>query len=405
MTDIMERETELLITYTDPEEGFKGYLAIDSLTHRIAAGGFRVQKGLTARHVTRLARNMTLKQRITGLRVDGAKSGIDYDPASPGKEEAIRRFLRAIRPYILERYSMGPDLNVKLKELDSITKGLSIPSVKMAIASAQGIEMPEFLRRYRLLNEGIDGMTLGQVRAGYGVAAAVLVVLKSIGIPPNEARITIQGFGSVGSSTALSLHRSGVSIVAISDEEKCLLCQTGLDIDSLLSQRQKEMLPTHASVFWKEVPQDEIYHVQADVIVSAAIENAIDERQATSLPVKAVVTGANLGVSVEAEKVLYQRSILVVPDFVAGCGGSLSMDGLFGPKEIPTPMDVLNHIENRIRQIVQQIIRLSKVEEKIPREVALAICAEATEYPDALPYGRLEDVLSTNAGKKGKPYV
>jgi len=73
MTNIMDRETGLLITYTDPEEGFKGYLAIDSLTHRIAAGGFRVQKGLTARHVARMARNMTLKQRIAGLRVDGAK--------------------------------------------------------------------------------------------------------------------------------------------------------------------------------------------------------------------------------------------------------------------------------------------------------------------------------------------
>ena len=107
----MKKKPELTVEYTDPLEGFKGWLVIDSLTHRMAAGGMRVQRGLSREVVEDLAATMTLKMRIAGIRADGAKCGIDYDPASPRKEEAMLRFIRAIRPYLLERYSMGPDLN------------------------------------------------------------------------------------------------------------------------------------------------------------------------------------------------------------------------------------------------------------------------------------------------------
>lgn len=107
MIDIHGNSPELLIEYTDPLEGFKGWLAIDRLAHKICAGGLRVQDGLTRECIVDLAATMTLKMRIAGIRADGAKSGIDYDPNSPGKHEALYRFIRAIRPFLLERYSMG----------------------------------------------------------------------------------------------------------------------------------------------------------------------------------------------------------------------------------------------------------------------------------------------------------
>lgn len=399
MINLTDRETVLLITYTDPEEGFTGYLCIDALAHRLAAGGFRVQKGLTAKHVVALARNMTLKQRVAGLLVDGAKSGIDYDPASLGKQEAIRRFLRAIRPYLLERYSMGPDLNTTLQELDSLAKGLGVPSVKVAIARAQGLKMPDFLRRYRTLDEKVEGMTLGKVRAGHGLATAVLTVLEFLGIPPDSARVTVQGFGSLGSSTAFSLAKTGVRVVAISDEEKCLLCEKGLEVGHLFHETSAGLLPRAYSALWKCAPREEIYRIPADVMIPAAIENAVDERVAASLPVKAVVTGANFGVTVEAEKVLYQRGILVVPDFVAGCGGSLSMEGLFGPRKPPTARQVLDHVENRMRQIVSELLKRCEEEKKSPREIALRLCKE-TKAHDAPPYGRFIELE-----KKEKSYV
>ncbi|MCI5224259.1 MAG: hypothetical protein D3924_16700, partial [Candidatus Electrothrix sp. AR4] len=147
MTTNKTEESELIVEYTDPIEGFKGWLVIDSMTHRLAAGGLRVQRGLTCECVQRLAATMTLKMRIAGIRADGAKSGIDYDPASPGKHEALFRFIRAIKPYLQQRYSMGPDLNTTMPELDAVCRRLGISSIKTAVARNQYLDDTAFAQR------------------------------------------------------------------------------------------------------------------------------------------------------------------------------------------------------------------------------------------------------------------
>ena len=393
MINIMERKTELLVTYTDPYEYFQGFLAIDCLTHSIAAGGFRVQKGLTADHICKMAKNMTLKQRIAGLRVDGATSGIDYDPGLPGKHAAIKRFFNAIRPYILTRYSMGPDMNTKLPEIGSVASELDIPSVKMAIAKAQGLELNDFLNRYKILGEEIDGFTLGNRRSGHGVAMACLAALRVLGIAPDEARIAIQGFGSLGAACAFSLFRAGVRIVAISDVQHALICGGNgcLDIEKILKQRQTDTLIGFDAQpdGCRFADRDEIFNIHCDIFIPAAVENSIMADRAVKMEVKAVVEGANLPVSMEAEKIFFDRHILVVPDFVAGAGGSISMDGLFGPKEPPPPRNVLDHIKRRMDTLVETVNQKSRAENKTPREVALDICSQTPDNLDFPPYGGL----------------
>ena len=164
----------IVVEYTDQMEGFRGWLAIDRQVHRLSAGGMRVQPGLTREHLVEMARNMTRKMRIADLRVDGAKCGIDYDPTSPGKAAAVKRFLSAIRPFVETVYSMGPDLNIDMNELQSAARDLGIPSVKMAIARAQGWDLDYFLERSQVLEREIEGLSLSRLRAGYGVAAAAL---------------------------------------------------------------------------------------------------------------------------------------------------------------------------------------------------------------------------------------
>ena len=93
--------------------------------------------------------------------------------------------------------------------------------------------------------------------------------------------------------------------------------------------------------------------------------------------------------STEAEKLLHSRGIITIPDFIAGCGGSLSMDGLFGPESHPSVQDVLDHVENRMRFIVKKVLERSRQESITPREAALSICSEAPIYPEAKPYGPL----------------
>ncbi|MDY6987461.1 MAG: Glu/Leu/Phe/Val dehydrogenase dimerization domain-containing protein [Thermodesulfobacteriota bacterium] len=392
MGDILGREPELVVEYTDPLEGFKGWLAIDALSHKLCAGGLRVQKGLTRDCVVSLARNMTLKMRIAGIRADGAKSGIDYDPHSPGKTGALHRFIRSIRPLILERYSMGPDLNVKLKELDSIAKKLDIPSVKVAIAKAQGFDLPYFLERYGLLGEPVEYATVGRLRSGFGLAAACMGVLEFLGIPNEEATVAIQGFGGLGGAAAYSLQKAGVKVIGIADEEKSLVCNNehALDIKALVEHSVDGLIPNG----WKNGGQlddrSRIFDVECDVFIPAAIENAIVQDNARTISTKAIVPGANLAVTEEAERLLNDRGIITIPDFMAGCGGSMSMKALFGPKSHPTVSDVLDGLAEGMHGMVKKVLERSQKDGTTPREAALDLCSEAPIYPDAKPYGPSE---------------
>jgi len=393
--DILDKKPELIVEYTDPLEGFKGWAVIHSLSHKLCAGGVRVQKGLTLDCVRDLARNMTIKMRITGIRADGAKCGINYDPHSPGKKEAMYRFIRAIRPYVLERYSLGPDLNTTMCELDDIAERLSIPAVKMAIAKAQGFDLPSFLKRYRILKQPFGHATLGRVRAGFGLAAACQGVLEFLNIPPQEATVAIQGFGGLGSAAAYTLHEAGIKVIAIADEEKSLISTNNQSLDI------KAMLPSTTNCGSGFIPSSgingrygdpsEIYDVKCDVFIPAAIENVITADNADVLPIKAVVTGANLAVTQEAEKLLNDRGIIIIPDFVAGSGGSLSMDGLFGPEIEPSAQEVLTHVNKRMRRIVKKVIKRSQQDGVTTREAALRLCSEVPIYPEARPYGPMDE--------------
>ena len=393
--DILDKKPELIVEYTDPLEGFKGWAVIHSLSHKLCAGGVRVQKGLTLDCVRDLARNMTIKMRITGIRADGAKCGINYDPHSPGKKEAMFRFIRAIRPYVLERYSLGPDLNTTMCELDDIAERLSIPAVKMAIAKAQGFDLPSFLKRYSILKQPFGHATLGRVRAGFGLAAACQGVLEFLNIPPQEATVAIQGFGGLGSAAAYTLHEAGIKIIAIADEEKSLISTNNQSLDI------KAMLPSTTNCGSGFIPSSgingrygdpsQIYDVKCDVFIPAAIENVITVDNADVLPIKAVVTGANLAVTQEAEKILIDRGIIIIPDFVAGCGGSLSMDGLFGPEIEPSAQEVLTHVNKRMRRIVKKVIKRSQQDGVTTREAALRLCSEVPIYPEARPYGPMDE--------------
>lgn len=383
-----ERAPALVIEYTDPEEGFHGWLVRDTLRYGICAGGMRVQPGLTRERLAKMARNMTRKMRISGLRVDGAKCGIDYDPGAAGKHAAMARFMAAILPYIRSSYSMGPDLNVEMAELDAIGQQLGLDSVKMAVALAQGWDLSYYNTRYAILRQEIDGLPLGRIRVGFGVGVAALAVLAYLGIPYSRATVAVQGFGALAKAALYGLFQKGVRVVALADVEKCIIAEggQGLDINNLL-RREGTLLPTAIRGSGVRLaPREEIFTVPCDVLVPAAVENSITERVAAQLQVRAVVPGANLAVTAGAESLLARNGVLVLPDFLAGCGGSLAMDGLFGPKEQPAPAEILAHVEQRMAEMVRQVLSRSEAEHISPTLAALRICAE-TVPPPGRPYG------------------
>jgi glutamate dehydrogenase (NAD(P)+) len=389
----INKEPALVIEYTDRLEGFKGWLVVDTLNHKLCAGGMRVQQGLSRDHLRDMARNMTLKMQIGGLRVDGAKCGIDYDPLAPGKKAAVGRFLQAIKPYIRQYYSMGPDLNMDMAELEVICQGLGIPSPKMAIAHAQGWNLDYFLQRYEILHEKGNGYSVGRLRAGSGVAEAALSTLRFIGIPYNQASVAIQGFGLLGRAAAYFLQKAGVNIVAVSDVHKSLVSETGqaLDITRLL-QSKGPLLPNLE--YEKDVrvsAPTNIFTIPCDVLIPVAVENTITKEIASDLAVRAVVPGANLAVTAEAETLLNERGVVVLPDFVVGCGGSLSMEGLFGPVDHPEPSAVLDYVKHKMATLVTDILGRAKRENITPTTAALRYCSEVVVTDRQKPYGKIEN--------------
>src|SRR5262249_27624090 len=107
-----------ILEYTDPVKGNRGYLVYDRTDCRIAAGGCRMQPGVTAETFTDLAARMTLKQRVLGTGVDGAKCGIDYDPRSPDRLEVLTRFVGWLSGQLRHRFSMGCDMGTRFEELE-----------------------------------------------------------------------------------------------------------------------------------------------------------------------------------------------------------------------------------------------------------------------------------------------
>jgi glutamate dehydrogenase (NAD(P)+) len=392
------KQSELIVEYTDQLEGFKGWLVIDSLTHRMAAGGMRVQRGLTREVVQELAATMTLKMRIAGIRADGAKCGIDYDPTSPGKAEAMFRFIRAIKPYLLECYSMGPDLNTTMPELDAVCARLGIPSIKAVIAKCQGFTSAAFAERVQLLKQPVGHATLSRLRSGAGLAASCLAALEFLNIPLREATVVIQGFGGLAAGASYFLHQANVKIIGLADRERslCSINGTPLDMPALLAGAACKGLipPAQDAGKFQYGDKKDIYNLSCDVFIPAAIERAVDVHEAETMQVKAIVCGANLAVTDEAEQILHRRGILLIPDMVAGCGGSLSMEGLFGPDELPSVQDVLNHVDRKTRAIVKNLLQRSRQDNISQREAALRICAETPLYPDTRPYGSLAGRIS-----------
>lgn len=379
---------EVVVKYTDPVEGFRGWLVIDALTHRLCAGGLRVQKGLTRECITQLARNMTLKMRIAGIRADGAKSGIDYDPLSPGKDQALERFFRAIVPYMKDRYSVGPDLNTTMPELNAIAARFGLPSIKIAVARAQGFSDEEFASRTAILSLPVGQSTLASLRSGAGLAYACLGALDFLGIPCSRARVAIQGFGGLAGGAAWCLNQAGVKIVALSDRQKMLRAGDGeqLDIELLLSHSRSGLIPLvdDSGILGEN---SRIHEIDCDVFVPAAMEKTVLEEEASNMTARAVVCGANLAVTPEAEIILHERGIMLVPDMVAGCGGSLSMAGLFGPETPPSVQQVLDFVNENMRDMVSRVCSRSSMAGVSPREAALQLCEEALLLPGEKPYG------------------
>jgi glutamate dehydrogenase/leucine dehydrogenase len=340
---------------------------------------------------------MTLKQRVLGVHVDGAKCGIDIDPASPDKPAVLGRFIAFLGDELRTRFSMGPDMGTDWQELQGHARRAGLPSVKYAIRVAQGMDDAAFAQRMALLDQRSGQLPFSQLRAGHALGHAALAAAGIAGIPGRPS-VSLQGFGNLARGAAHALHREGASLVAVADEFGTVAGTPGLDVPAMLAQPPRT--PVTAMGAASAVP---LFDVPADVLVLAGPSDAVSVRRAATLPVGVVVVGANCGLREEAEEALYRRGVLVVPDFIGGIGGSASMETLFGPVSPPSLDDVLRDHGHLMRELVTDVADTARRTGTSPRRAALDIAAHTVTSHGDRPYGRCRYLVGHPARPQCQP--
>ncbi|GAB4483054.1 MAG: Glu/Leu/Phe/Val dehydrogenase [Thermodesulfovibrionales bacterium] len=342
-----------------PRTGMKAVVVVDNVALGPAIGGVRVSLSVTDSEVMRLARTMTLKNAVSGLAHGGGKAGIIADPKTADREQLFRTFGRLIRDFT--DYIPGPDMG---------SNEACMAWLRDETGRAVG------------LPEEIGGLPLDKVGAtGFGLAECADAAAGFAGISLKNARVAVQGFGSVGKAAARFLQQKGAVVVALSDTGGTIVNPDGLDVAGLIAL--KDAGKSVADGAGKRLGPDEIFGVPCEILVPAATPDVITRENASSIQAKLVLQGANIPATKEAEEILHARGVVVVPDFIANAGGVI-MAAMEYAKRIE--QEAFEAISSRIRTNTRLILEKARSEKMLPRRAAVAIATarvrEAMKYKE-----------------------
>ena len=361
--------------WTDPLTGVEGWLVLDRLENGMAGGGIRMRAGLTLDEVENLARVMTRKLRILNFGGGGAKAGIACDPARPDALQILERFLTVHRPFLAEMWSTSEDLGTHERDILAITGRLGLRTSVHAGLMHQPDPVAATARLERVLGLETDGMLITDAVTGYGVAAAAARSLSALGLEPSRARAVVQGLGTVGGGSAWYLARMGMTVVGVADRAGLIVRQDGLDVGALLAARDafgvvdRDRLPPGCET----LPGEHWLSVPADVLVPAAVAGAVHAGNAAEITARVVVEGANLPVTQDADAILHERGIFVVPDFVANAGGAGVFVAALSADVAPTVEGVLGYVGDTITDWTGRIWQAAQERGGTLRAAAVAL--------------------------------
>ncbi len=305
----LEASPMITVEWNDQLSDATGWLVINSLRGGAAGGGTRMRIGVTREEVVYLAKAMEMKFSFSGPPIGGGKSGIRFDPNDPRRREVLVRWFAAIRPYMEQVYGTGGDVGVdEQRDVSPICSDMGLAHSQQGVVTGHlNLSHDQVPGAIAALGEGlrmpvsgelaVDGlaMSVSDMITGYGVARAARRIQ---GGHLDGARVTIEGFGNVGSAAALYLARMGARIVGIVDADHGLAAKDGLDaagIHDLLIRRKGRELPNHPM---RHSGADRVaaYAVKADLFIPAAISGSIDRTRLEGLSyagVSTIVCGAN----------------------------------------------------------------------------------------------------------------
>ncbi len=359
MEDVFRFADELgparIVHVYEPRSGLRGTLVVDNVATGPSIGGLRMAPDVSTEECFRLARAMTLKNAAAGLPHGGGKSVLYGDPKCPPeqKEQLVRAMACALGD--CSDYIFGPDMG---------TDEVCMAWVKAEIGRAVG------------LPREVGGIPLDELGAtGFGLAHATEVALRFSEFHLDGARLVVQGFGSVGMHAARFLGERGAVLVAASDSRGAIHDPKGLDVEALAALKSAgRSVAEHPK--GRRLDRDAVIDVECEIWVPAARPDVIREDNVARLRTKLVVSGANIPASEAAERILHERGVLCVPDFIANAGGVICAAMEYAGA---TQAAAFQAIEEKIRTNTQQVLEDSRKRGVLPRRAAVDLAVERVE--------------------------
>lgn len=295
---------------------FEGYRIQHSTTRGPAKGGVRFHHAVNLDEVKALAAWMTFKCAVVNIPYGGGKGGIVCDPGKLSEKELralTRRYTAAIAPLI------GPEQDIPAPDVGSnaTVMGWMMDTYSMLKGHCvHGV----------VTGKPVDlGGALGRNEAtGRGVSFTTKNILEKLNIPVAGTDAAIQGMGNVGSISAKLLYEEGMKIVAVSDVSGGIYKKEGLNIPEILNylkQNPRNLLENYEEEGITRISNKELLELDVTVLIPAALENQINDKNADKINAKVIVEAANGPVTAEADPILERKGIIVVPDILANAGG------------------------------------------------------------------------------------
>jgi len=294
-------------------EVFTGYRVQHHLTLGPTKGGLRYHPDVTLGEVAGLAMWMSWKCALCGLPYGGAKGGITCDPGQLSRlelERLTRRYTQEMIPFI------GPQIDVMAPDLGTNEQVMAWMMDTYSVhvgASVSGIVTGKPI--------GLGGSLGRREATGRGVGYLVNRATDTIGMDIGQSTAVVQGFGNVGSVAALSLARYGVKIIAVSDAQGGIMNRGGLNLWDL----EKHVANTRSVVGFPEsepISNESLLELPCDILVPAALERQITEKNAGKLKCRILAEAANGPTTPEADAILLQRpELFIIPDVLCNAGG------------------------------------------------------------------------------------
>jgi glutamate dehydrogenase/leucine dehydrogenase len=410
-----DRQPEIVFEWNDSESEARGWVVIDSLRNGAAGGGTRMRKGLTRDEVVSLAKVMGIKFSVCGPEIGGAKSGIDFDPRDPRRDEVLRRWYRAVFPLLKHYYGTGGDLNVdELKDVIPITEALGLwhpqegvvnghfkitPGEKISIVGQLRHGCAKIVEDSRFVPDGPQRYAVADMITGYGVAESVkhyYQIYKSSTLEGKTA--IIQGWGNVASAAAAYLAVEGVKILGIIDRDGGLIKEEGFtpeEVKELFIHKEGNKLSAEGMLSFEETDR-RIWQLGADIFIPGAASKLVTREQVDALidgGVEVISCGAN--VPFVDDKIFFgptakytDEKVSVIPDFIANCGMARVFAYLMQPEVDMTDEGIFQDVSETVYRALLDVHRIR------PEENLIAATALELQLAKLLPDEKPEALLN-----------